>query len=61
MTMTRSQEIEKNGQREGDLDGLITLARETWNLRDAALQKLAMDLQNGEHRQQHLQNSEGGV
>jgi len=23
----------------------------TWNLRDAALQKLAMDLQNGEHRQ----------
>lgn len=26
------------------------LAWQTWNLRDAALQKLAMDLQNGEHR-----------
>ena len=33
------------------MDGWIRLARETWNLRDAALQKLAMDLQNGEHRQ----------
>ena len=49
--MIRSQEIEMDRERAGDdfLDGL-TLARETWNLRDAALQKLAMDLQNGEHR-----------